>query len=144
MGGLNPYGYVHNPTGFVDPYGLEKCPPDLPKAPEPETVPLYRAVSPSELNNIKQTNAFNSPPGIETKYFTTSGEKASEYGKKAVLAFHDEPYTIVKTEIPKNILLSDPKFYAEVDGGIPAYVLPNDLLVNLKPTILNYSPLPRK
>ncbi|MBD1229661.1 hypothetical protein [Xenorhabdus griffiniae] len=22
MGGLNPYGYVHNPTNFIDPFGL--------------------------------------------------------------------------------------------------------------------------
>ncbi|MDE1480700.1 EndoU domain-containing protein, partial [Xenorhabdus bovienii] len=26
MGGVNPYGYVHNPANFVDPYGLETCP----------------------------------------------------------------------------------------------------------------------
>ena len=27
MGGLNPYGYVHCPTGWVDPFGLACCPP---------------------------------------------------------------------------------------------------------------------
>ncbi|MBC8955025.1 RHS family protein [Xenorhabdus sp. PB62.4] len=26
MGGLNPYGYVHNPSNWVDPYGLTGCP----------------------------------------------------------------------------------------------------------------------
>ncbi|EPV0919225.1 RHS repeat-associated core domain-containing protein [Proteus mirabilis] len=26
LGGLNPYGYVHCPTGWVDPFGLECCP----------------------------------------------------------------------------------------------------------------------
>ncbi|WP_258087332.1 RHS repeat domain-containing protein [Xenorhabdus bovienii] len=25
-GGFNPYGYVHNPVGFVDPFGLTTCP----------------------------------------------------------------------------------------------------------------------
>ncbi|NHB98258.1 hypothetical protein C5470_18585, partial [Photorhabdus stackebrandtii] len=25
-GGLNPYSYVHNPTGWVDPLGLATCP----------------------------------------------------------------------------------------------------------------------
>ncbi|EOE6835706.1 RHS repeat domain-containing protein [Proteus mirabilis] len=27
LGGLNPYGYVHCPTGWVDPFGLACCPP---------------------------------------------------------------------------------------------------------------------
>ncbi|HIE0436647.1 TPA: RHS repeat-associated core domain-containing protein, partial [Proteus mirabilis] len=138
LGGLNPYGYVHCPTGWVDPFGLSGT-----SQLNPETVDLYRAVGPDELNNIKQTNTFSNPPGIETKYFTTSGESASEYGKKAVLGFGDEPYTIVKTSVPKN-LISDPKFYAEVDGGIPAYVLPSEIIAGLKPNVLNYSPLPRK
>ncbi len=26
LGGLNPYGYVHSPTGWVDPFGLTCCP----------------------------------------------------------------------------------------------------------------------
>ncbi|WP_420497523.1 RHS repeat-associated core domain-containing protein [Xenorhabdus griffiniae] len=25
-GGFNPYSYVHNPTGWIDPFGLAKCP----------------------------------------------------------------------------------------------------------------------
>ncbi|EOE4638715.1 RHS repeat-associated core domain-containing protein [Providencia stuartii] len=140
LGGLNPYSYVYNPTKYIDPFGL--CATSK-LGGDSETVDLYRAVGPDELNNIKQTNAFNNPAGIETKYFTTSGEKASEYGKKAVLGFGDEPYTIVKTSVPKN-LISDPKFYAEVDGGIPAYVLPSDILAGLKPNVLNHSPLPGK
>ncbi|HGN0013665.1 TPA: RHS repeat domain-containing protein [Proteus mirabilis] len=27
LGGLNPYGYVHCPTGYIDPFGLACCPP---------------------------------------------------------------------------------------------------------------------
>jgi RHS repeat-associated protein len=27
LGGLNPYGYVHNPLSWVDPLGLASCPP---------------------------------------------------------------------------------------------------------------------
>ncbi len=27
LGGFNPYGYVHCPTGWVDPFGLTPCPP---------------------------------------------------------------------------------------------------------------------
>ncbi|OHT23049.1 hypothetical protein A3Q29_21580 [Providencia stuartii] len=30
LGGFNPYGYVHNPVGFIDPFGLACCPP-IPK-----------------------------------------------------------------------------------------------------------------
>ncbi|CDH07611.1 hypothetical protein XBO1_440005 [Xenorhabdus bovienii str. oregonense] len=26
LGGVNPYGYVHNPTNFIDPFGLAPCP----------------------------------------------------------------------------------------------------------------------
>ncbi len=26
LGGLNPYGYVHCPTGYIDPFGLACCP----------------------------------------------------------------------------------------------------------------------
>ncbi|WP_323855279.1 RHS repeat-associated core domain-containing protein, partial [Xenorhabdus koppenhoeferi] len=26
LGGVNPYGYVHNPTGWIDPFGLTKAP----------------------------------------------------------------------------------------------------------------------
>ncbi|HEK2641922.1 TPA: RHS domain-containing protein, partial [Proteus mirabilis] len=32
LGGLNPYGYVHCPTGWVDPFGLACCPPPKIKA----------------------------------------------------------------------------------------------------------------
>ncbi|EPG7576104.1 RHS repeat domain-containing protein [Providencia rettgeri] len=28
LGGFNPYGYVHCPTGWVDPFGLAGCPPN--------------------------------------------------------------------------------------------------------------------
>ncbi|HAT5562207.1 TPA: hypothetical protein JAD51_003611 [Proteus mirabilis] len=28
LGGLNPYGYVHCPTGYIDPFGLECCLPN--------------------------------------------------------------------------------------------------------------------
>ena len=29
LGGVNPYGYVHNPLGWVDPLGLACCPPKV-------------------------------------------------------------------------------------------------------------------
>ncbi|WP_323743884.1 RHS repeat domain-containing protein [Lelliottia nimipressuralis] len=28
LGGVNPYGYVHNPLGWIDPLGLACCPPE--------------------------------------------------------------------------------------------------------------------
>lgn len=104
MGGLNPYAYVDgNPVGWVDPLGLLKTEntgfESINANPgAPELVDIYRAVGPDELSDIQFLGAFNNVTGIETKYFTTSGEKMSEYAKKAVSVFGDEPYTIVKAD----------------------------------------------
>ncbi|PHM49642.1 RHS repeat-associated core domain-containing protein [Xenorhabdus miraniensis] len=68
MGGLNPYGYVHNPLSWVDPFGLAPC-PTLPngqtvaefekslfRLPVQERVPVVRemAESVSKENNWKR------------------------------------------------------------------------------------------
>ena len=108
-----------------------------------EVVDLYRAVGPEELESIRATEQFTNLPGLESKYFTTSAEDAADYAKQAVRAFGDEPYTIIKTQVNKKVL-NQPNINATVDGGIPAVVLPNKDLKNLKPKELNYSPLPKK
>ena len=106
-----------------------------------DVVNLYRAVGPDELNDIIKSGVFKSPYGIETKYFTTSGQQASTYAQMAVMKFKDPPYTIIKTQIPKNAL-NDPLLNVTVEKGIKAYALPNNMLPGLKPTVLDYSPLP--
>jgi hypothetical protein len=106
-------------------------------------VVLYRAVKPAELADIQATGRFRSlPGGVEGKYFTTSADAAASYGRQAVRAFGDPPYTIVKTQVPESVL-ARPGISATVDRGIPAYVLPDDVLPGLRPEILNHSPVPR-
>nr|WP_038247043.1 RHS repeat-associated core domain-containing protein [Xenorhabdus bovienii] len=62
QGGENTYGYVPNPTGFIDPLGLAKKKPkedqrrpapEVPKVKE-ETYKIVRHVSTAELENIKK------------------------------------------------------------------------------------------
>ena len=105
------------------------------------TINIYRAVSPNELRNIQQTGAFSSLPGLQGKYFTTSENAAASYARQAVNGFGDPPYTIVSAKISESVL-RQPGISAEVDRGIPAYVIPNGNLPGLTPYILNYSPLP--
>ncbi|WP_244590295.1 RHS repeat-associated core domain-containing protein, partial [Xenorhabdus innexi] len=42
-GGENPYGYAHNPTGWVDPLGLTECPNIVKRAITPEQAESIRA-----------------------------------------------------------------------------------------------------
>lgn len=102
---------------------------------------IFRAVGLDELADIQKSGAFNNLPGLEGKYFTTSAESAADYARKAVKGFGDPPYTIVHTQVPSSVL-NQPGIYATVDGGIPAYVIPNNNLPGLTPNVLNYSPLP--
>ncbi|OYU53316.1 MAG: hypothetical protein CFE27_00085 [Alphaproteobacteria bacterium PA1] len=76
----------------------------------------------------------------EGKYFTTSAAEASAYAKQAVNAFGDQPYTIIRTDVPNSIFrgLSP----AAVDRGIPAWVIPTDRLPGLVPHVMDHSPLP--
>lgn len=100
---------------------------------------LYRAVGPDELADIKDTGKLINKGSAEGKYFTTSSEHASDYAKKAVNAFKDPPYTTIKTQVPTSSL---PK-PVSVDGGIPAYVVPNHSLNGLKPEVLNSMAIPK-
>ena len=81
------------------------------------------------------------PYGSEGKYFTTSGQQASAYAKEAVTNFGDAPYTIVRTQAPRS-LVNAPGATATVEKGIQAHVIPNQVLPELSPSILNYSPIP--
>ena len=103
------------------------------------TTTLYRAVGPAELADINATQALRNLGSAEGKYFTSSAEHAADYAKQAVTAFKDPPYTIIKAEVPT---LSLPK-PVSVDGGIPAYVVPDASLPGLRPTVLDSMPIPR-
>ena len=103
---------------------------------------LYRAVCPSELQDIQDTGAFrNLGPGSEGKYFTPNAASASSYAKQAVSAFGDAPYTMVSTQV-QNSVLQMPGTQATVDRGIQSFTIPNGNLPGLVPTIHNSSPIP--
>lgn len=104
------------------------------------TTSLFRAVGPAELADIGATGALRNLGSAEGKYFTTSEAGASAYAKQAVKAFGDQPYTIIRTDVPNSIFkgLSP----ATVDRGIPAWVIPTDRLPGLVPRVMDHSPLP--
>ncbi|WP_206002150.1 DUF637 domain-containing protein [Paraburkholderia antibiotica] len=106
------------------------------------TTTLYRAVGPAELADIQATGTLQNLGSAEGKYFTTSSSAASSYAQQAVNAFGDPPYTTVTTQIPNSILNGiEP---VSVDRGIPAYVVPNNLLPGLKPGISGSMAIPGK
>ncbi|UOB60234.1 filamentous hemagglutinin N-terminal domain-containing protein [Burkholderia pyrrocinia] len=106
------------------------------------TTTLYRAVGPAELADIQATGTIRNLGSATGKYFTTSDAAASSYAKQAVTAFKDPPYTTITTQVPNSILNGiEP---VTVDRGIPAYVIPNDLLKGLVPSIGSSMGIPGK
>lgn len=87
--------------------------------------------------DILKNKQFINRGSAEGKYFTSSAEHASDYARQANKAFKDPPYTIIKTEFPTSSL----PIPAVVDGGIPAYVIPNASLPSLIPQPLNSMPI---
>lgn len=112
-------------------------------ATESTTVPLFRAVMQSEMDDIVSQQAFRNPFGIEVKYFSTTAEGAASYASQAYRAFGDGPFTLVETRIPANLVNSTMR--ATVDRGINTVTVPTELLPRLsRPRIWNFSPLPGK
>ena len=105
-----------------------------------EFTTLYRVVGPAELADIQATGLLRNLGSAEGKYFTTSGEAASFYALQAVRGFGDAPYTLIQTAVPNGILRGLSPVL--VDRGIPAFVIPNENLPGLTPSILNYMPIP--
>jgi Pretoxin HINT domain len=100
-----------------------------------EILELWRAVKDEELLDIRDKGIFRaSPYGSEGKYFSASAKGATYYAEIAHKRWPNEGhYTILKTGIPKEFLNVD---MIEMDGGIPTYVIPNELLPYLtSPTI---------
>ncbi len=98
-------------------------------------------MNPDELSDIQNTGAFNNLGSAEGKYFTTSSASASAYARLAVNAFGDAPYTTVTTQIPNSVLMGIEE--VPVDGGIPAYVVPNEYLPRLTPSVSSSMALPK-
>ncbi|MBF0548611.1 MAG: RHS repeat-associated core domain-containing protein [Candidatus Riflebacteria bacterium] len=102
--------------------------------------PLWRAVNPTELADIQKQGLFRNLGSAEGKYFSTTADGASSYAKQAYYGFKDPPYTLIKTEAPKDLL--EKLGVTTVDRNVPAVVVPNEALPLLKPQVLNYFPLP--
>lgn len=108
---------------------------------------LYRAVTQAELDDLAvHCGTFRNPPGIETKYFSTSAEGAASYARQTYQrggALYEGPYTIVETEIPVSTVTPEliPPF--GVDRGISTVVVPTEKLPLLSPAQpLHDTPVP--
>jgi RHS repeat-associated protein len=109
--------------------------------------PLYRAVNPSELEDLNASggvfkNPVNMGGGI--KYFSTTPEGAAAEAQawwKAGGNLYQGPYTIVQTAFPTSMIT--PVMTATVDGGINSVIISTEQLPYLllgKP--LSFTPLP--
>jgi hypothetical protein len=102
-------------------------------------IPLYRAVSQAELDDIA-LNGIRNLPGYETgKLFAGSVQDATNFGRLNY-RFDKLPFTIIKTSIPKKY--GSMLYRGEMDlmQGIS---VPRSLFNRLsKPTHFNYTPLP--
>lgn len=101
---------------------------------------IYRAVGPAELADIQANNVFRNLGSAEGKYFTTSAQQAAYYAKQAVHSFGDEPYTLVKAQVPRSIF--EGLTPASVDRGIQAWVIPGASLKGIIPQVQNWMPIP--
>lgn len=102
------------------------------------TTPLWRAVKPEELADIQGRGIFRNLSSAEGKYFSRTAEGAASYAKQAVKGFGDPPYTLIRTDVPNNLVPRP----LTVDRNVPAVVFPNNVLPTLKPQVLDYFPVP--
>jgi RHS repeat-associated protein len=107
-----------------------------------EDSPLWRAVKPEELSDIRTQGIFRNLGSAEGKYFSTTSSGAASYAKQAVNSFKDPAYTLVKTRIPKSILME--LGVRTVDSNVPAVIVPDNVLQILEPQVLDYFPLPSR
>jgi hypothetical protein len=72
-----------------------------------ETSTLYRAVGTAEASQIARTGAFETIPGIETKYFATSAEDAaawaSDFTRSSTMS-QAGPYSVIEAEFPTSVV----------------------------------------
>jgi RHS repeat-associated protein len=136
-------GRILNPSSGITTLGLSSATSATATAAENTTIPLFRAVMQSELDDVISQQAFRNPFGIEVKYFSATAEGAASYARQAHRAFGDGPFTLVETRIPANLVNSTMR--ATVDRGINTVTVPTELLPQLsRPRIWNFSPLPGK
>lgn len=133
--GPSVYGYGRgSPLAQIDPKGLMSGLPDWLKPGKPACRPcettIYRAVNKDELNEIRRTNQFRNPPGIECKYFSKTLEGALLYAEMAHKAF-SEKYYIVSAKVSCSLV--DSLETVIVDINVPAICVPTVFLPQLIP-----------
>jgi len=101
---------------------------------------LWRVVNSAEFAGIEATGVFRNLGAAEGKYFSRRLKGQASYAKQAFYGFKDPPYTLIRTEVPTSVLQQ--LSIQVVDGGVPAVVIPNQVLPGLMPQILSYFPLP--
>ncbi|MPQ74555.1 hypothetical protein [Acetobacter senegalensis] len=84
-------------------------------------VVIYRSTTGDETLIIEETKEYSpSPNGCEIKYFTSTHENASLYGKMAFMQFQsDPPYTNSSGSIHHSFIESE----GFVDMGIPTIIV---------------------
>ena len=90
---------------------------------------IYRAVKGEELDQVKRDRRFQNPPGIETKYFSSTPEGAAAYAKAAHSKFPGEgAYTLTRGVIDSRNIPAESRIehLADAGGGIDAFALWED------------------
>src|SRR5262249_9479525 len=67
------------------------------------SVKLFRAVEPGELADIATRGLFRNPLGIESKYFASTAEEATQEAQMLSRLTGAGPYTIVETSLPSSV-----------------------------------------
>ncbi|MCB8952125.1 MAG: RHS repeat-associated core domain-containing protein [Ardenticatenales bacterium] len=100
-----------------------------------DTVTLYRAVSPGELDDIMHTGIFRPHPdglSMDTKWFSETLEGAKEWGSR----MFDE-FEVVNVIVPKDI--ADQMFIVKnLDGIANARAASDDVLEHFNESIINF------
>ena len=95
---------------------------------------LFRAVRDAEREDLLAKGHLRNPVGYEVKYFTKTGEEAERYARMAEQAYQDGPYHLVQAEIDDVWVTDD--MIVDVDAGLGAVILPDDLLQHVRQAVL--------
>ncbi|MEX9783553.1 RHS repeat domain-containing protein [Providencia manganoxydans] len=110
LGGFNPYGYVHDPVGFIDPFGLAKEPiiflPDGGDVLHPKTV---SAQNPEGLFTIKATGSY-----ADDKLALYKAAGIEEYPSRKWISHHVS-YNAEKNEMVMQLV--NPEYHSHPHVG---------------------------
>ncbi|MGX4688717.1 putative T7SS-secreted protein [Streptomyces sp. JNUCC 63] len=141
----NPITYVDDPYTFCDPLGLSPYPGDH-KLKDGEQY-VYRAVKEEELKQLLEERRFKNPPGIESKYFSSTPEGAALYAKSVYGTLPQEgPYWLVRGIIRSDHIPIESRIahLADGGGGIDAFALWEDAMGEIgRVRVMPWMPIPQ-